>query len=208
MDCDNPQFCLVSIYSPIINHQPPSGFEHFSRATHLRSLGILRGVFIKNPQPVDHGPRNFARVTHPDYQGVLCNLFLFQSVQEPCNIWTVSRHHAGLGVQMVHVRIVEVGGYALQLLTISGPVDEEGLWILRPAARPGPQQINGWSIFEWWNSKSQHLELTNSLKSLGHTKRCHGIQGFEGFKLSPWTIDPLSKATKKPFYDSNRYIYI
>lgn len=86
MDCDNPQFCLVSIYSPIINHQPPSGFEHFSRATHLRSLGILRGVFIKNPQPVDHGPRNFARVTHPDYQGVLCNLFLFQSVQEPCNI--------------------------------------------------------------------------------------------------------------------------
>ena len=120
-----------SVYSPIIN-QRTSGFEHFSPATHLRSLGILRGVFIKNHQPVDHGPRNLARVTHPDYQGVLCNLFLFQSVQEPCNIWTVSRHHAGLGVQMVHVRIVEVGGYALQLLTIGGPVDEEGLWILRP----------------------------------------------------------------------------
>ena len=102
-----------SVYSPIIN-QRTSGFEHFSPATHLRSSGILRGVFIKNPQPVDHGPRNLARVTHPDYP--------------------------------------------LQLLTIGGPVDEEGLWILRPGQvhkSMDDPSLNGETLnLNIWNSQT------------------------------------------------------
>ena len=70
----------------------------------------------------------------------------------------MGRHHAGLGIHVVHVRIVEVGGYALQLLTIGGPVDEEGLRILRP----GPAKINGWSIELMKLGDTLHINPWNS----------------------------------------------
>jgi len=59
---------------------------------------------------------------------------------------------------MVHVRIVEVGGYALQLLTIGGPVDEEGLWILRPGQvhkSMDDPSLNGETLnLNIWNSQT------------------------------------------------------
>mmetsp|Transcript_66466 Transcript_66466/g.134934 ORF Transcript_66466/g.134934 Transcript_66466/m.134934 type:complete len:241 (+) Transcript_66466:124-846(+) len=65
------------------NHSRPPrhAWRPHSALQHLALAATEPGIARVGVEGV-HGPV----VTHPDYQGVLCNLFLFQSVQEPCNI--------------------------------------------------------------------------------------------------------------------------